>query len=316
MGTCYSPVESGWFLVFSGSGIVWSQGRAGRLRRRAAKFGIGLAVILVVGLLVRQMSILDQLMVYFPERGMHSTPGDVGLDYEDVSLVAADGARLHGWHVPGKSDTTLLWFHGNAGNISHRLDNILLLNRRLGLGVFIFDYRGYGKSDGKPSEAGLYADAEAAIDFLTSDLGLDPIQDVVLYGRSLGVGVAVEMATRHEVRGVVLESGFASVKEMVRLTRPRIPTGLVLPLFDARYDSISKIGRLTSPVMIVHGTRDDTVPFEMAKRLYEAAPEPKRLHAVPGASHNDTYLVGGEAYIQALSEFVEDSPGLRDATSP
>ena len=163
---------------------------------------------------------------------------------------------------------------------------------------------------------GLYADAEAAIDFITSDLGLDPLQDVVLYGRSLGVGVAVEMATRHEVRGVVLESGFASVKEMVRLTRPRIPAGLVLPLFDARYDSISKIGRLMSPVMIVHGTYDDTVPFEMAKRLYEAAPEPKRLYAVPGASHNDTYLVGGEGYIQALREFIQDSPGLRDATSP
>ena len=123
------------------------------LRRWLRRLGLLTAVVIGLSMVMRQMSILDQLMVYFPERGMYATPESVGLSYEDVSLVTADGARLHGWHVPGESEVTLLWFHGNAGNISHRIDNILLLNHRLGLGVFIFDYRGYGKSEGRPSEA-------------------------------------------------------------------------------------------------------------------------------------------------------------------
>ena len=277
------------------------------LRRWLRRLGLLTAVVIGLSMVMRQMSILDQLMVYFPERGMYATPESVGLSYEDVSLVTADGARLHGWHVPGESEVTLLWFHGNAGNISHRIDNILLLNHRLGLGVFIFDYRGYGKSEGRPSEAGLYSDAEAAIDYLTSDLGLDLGRDVVFYGRSLGVSVAVEMATRHRVRGVVLESGFTSVRDMARQVIPRMLAALMLPLFDARYDTISKIGRIESPVMVIHGTLDDTIPYEMAEKLYAAAPDPKLLHTIHGASHNDTYLVGGEAYLQALGEFIEDT---------
>ena len=117
----------------------------------------------------------------------------------------------------------------------------------------------------------------------------------------------MEMATRHRVRGVVLESGFTSVRDMARQVIPRMLAALMLPLFDARYDTISKIGRIESPVMVIHGTLDDTIPYEMAEKLYAAAPDPKLLHTIHGASHNDTYLVGGEAYLQALGEFIEDT---------
>lgn len=262
------------------------------------------AVVILVSFVARHMLILDRQMIYFPQRDLEATPDSVGLVYDDVYLTASDGTRIHGWHIPGRSDVTLLWFHGNAGNISHRLDNILILNRRLGVGVFIVDYRGYGLSEGRPSEKGIYMDAEAAFEYLTDELGLDAEQDVVLFGRSLGAGVAVEMGTRHRVRGVVLESGFTSIREMAGASGSPLPIPLVLTLFEARYDSISKIGRVESPVMILHGDRDDTVPFWMAEKLFAAASEPKTLYPIRGAGHNDTVYVGGEGYLKALAEFI------------
>ncbi len=267
-----------------------------------------LALIVTVGaalgVLVRQMSILDRIMVYFPERAISATPAEVGLEYSDVYLTTSDGVRIHGWHVPGESRTTLLWLHGNAGNIGNRVDNIAVLNRFTGLSVMIIDYRGYGLSQGSPSEKGLYLDAEAALEYLTSEIGLDPEQDIVLFGRSLGVGVASEMATRHPVRCVILESGFTSVIGMAKATHPDWLVNALTPLMDARYDTLSKMGLLRSPAMIVHGEQDEIVPFGMAHELYEAASEPKRLYAVSGAMHNDVYKRGGRAYYQALNEFI------------
>lgn len=271
-----------------------------------------LALILVagaaVGVLVRQMSILDRFLVYFPERSLSATPANVGLDYQDVYLTTDDGVRIHAWYVPGESRTTLLWLHGNAGNISHRVDNIAVLNRLTGLSVLIVDYRGYGLSEGSPSENGLYLDAEAALQYLTSDVGLDPAEDIVLFGRSLGVGVAAEIATRHAVRCVVLESGFTSVIGMARATRSSWMATVLMPLIDARYDTLSKVGRIESPVLFIHGEQDEIVPFSMARELYDAAGEPKRLHGVKGAMHNDVYERGGADYFQALNDFIQDPP--------
>ncbi len=257
-----------------------------------------------VGVLVRQMSILDRFMVYFPERAISATPAEVGLEYSDVYLTTGDGVRVHAWHVPGESKTTLLWLHGNAGNIGNRVDNIAVLNRLTGLGVLIIDYRGYGLSEGRPSENGIYLDAEAAFKYLTADIGLDPAEDVVLFGRSLGVGVAAEMATRHAVRCVILESGFTSVNGMASATRPSWMAKLLLPLIDARYDTLSKMSRIKSPVMVVHGEQDEIVPFSMARELYDAASEPKRIYVVRGAMHNDVYERGGPAYFKALNDFI------------
>ena len=264
------------------------------------------AVGVVIGVMVRQMSILDRFMVYFPDRHLYTTPAEAGLDYDDVFLTAADGVRIHAWHVPGESDTTLLWLHGNAGNISHRVDNIAALNSLTGLGVLIVDYRGYGLSEGSPSEKGLYLDAEAAFEHLVTELGLDPVEDIVLFGRSLGVGVAADVATRHTVRCVILESGFTSVISMAGASRPDWLVYALMPFVGARYDTLAKISRVKSPVMIVHGDRDEIVPFQMAEELFEAARDPKRFHVVKGAMHNDVYERGGAAYFQALREFIAD----------
>ena len=234
--------------------------------RSAVKTLAVMLALLVIAVGVRHMSFLDQMMVYFPERKLSATPSDLGLAYQKVSMTATDGTKIHGWHVPGESSTTLLWLHGNAGNISHRVDNIAMLIRNTGFGVFIIDYRGYGRSEGRPSEKGLYMDAEAAFEHMTSDLGLDPEEDIVLFGRSLGVGIAVEMATRHRVRSVVVESGFTSVREMSKSSGMGVLSILLLPLIDARYDSLSKMGSTLSPVMVIHGDRDEIVPFKMAEK--------------------------------------------------
>lgn len=272
--------------------------------RIARNLAIAITALLLISFAARYMLILDRMMIYFPQRGLEATPDSIGLDYEDVYLTASDGTRIHGWHIPGRSGVTLLWFHGNAGNISHRLDNILILNQRLGVSVLVIDYRGYGLSEGKPSEKGLYMDAEAAFGYLIDEHGLEAERDVVLFGRSLGVGVAVEMGTRYKVKGVILESGFTSIREMAESSGSPLPIPLALTLFEARYDSLSKIGRVESPVMVLHGDRDDTVPYWMAEKLYASASEPKTLYRIRGASHNDTVYIGGEAYFDALRDFI------------
>ena len=272
-------------------------------------------MLLVVGaasaLVARVFTIIDRQLIYFPERELAASPADVGLDFDDVFLTTSDGTSLHGWYVPGEQRTTLLWFHGNAGNIGDRVENLLLLNRRVGVSVFIFDYRGYGRSDGKPSESGLYLDAEAAIEYLTGELGLALQDDVILFGRSLGAAVAVEIAVRHRVRAVILESGFPSVRAMAKRVYPFLPSSLLIRLVEARFDSLSKMPTVHAPVMVLHGDRDSTVPFELGQELFEAANDPKRFYRIEGAEHNDTYHVGGEPYFEALREFVL-SAGVSD----
>ena len=270
------------------------------------------AVLVVLGATVGQTNLLDKMLIFFPERELVGDPGDLGMAYEDVFFEAADGVRLHGWFVPGRSDNILLWFHGNAGNIGHRLDNILLLHRRLGTGVFIFDYRGYGRSDGRPSEEGIYRDAEASIEYLRSMPGFDSDKQLIIFGRSLGCAVAVEMATRHGSRAVILESPFTSIRAMAKLTNPLlssvVPVGAVV---KSRFDSLSKIERVRAPVMVLHGDRDELIPLEIGRELFDAAREPKRFYAIKDAGHNDTYAVGGEPYFDALAKFINDAGGAQ-----
>lgn len=250
---------------------------------------------------------LDSQLIFFPDRNVSRTPADVGIRYEDAWFAAADGAQLHGWFVPaagGESADTLLWFHGNAGNIGDRIDNLLLISRRLGVSVFIFDYRGYGRSGGKPSERGLYADGEAALAYLRERGDVD-MSRLTLFGRSLGCAVAVELATRHPVKTIILESPFTSIDAMARRMRgglaALVPTSWVV---RSKFDSLSKIANVHSPVMLLHGDMDDIVPIEMGHELFAAANDPKRFYPIRGAGHNDTVFVGGDAYFAALKEFI------------
>jgi hypothetical protein len=248
--------------------------------------------------------VLERSFIYFPERELIGDPADFGLPFDDVSFTASDGVRLDGWFVPGESKVTWLWCHGNAGNISDRLENLRLLHDELGVGVFIFDYRGYGRSEGSPSEEGTYRDAEAALAYVLSRPDVHP-ERIVYFGRSLGAGVAVELATRRPPFALILESPLPSIAELARHHYRFLPVG---GLLRTKYDSLSKIGNMHVPLLVLHGDRDDIVPFEAGRKLFEAANEPKRFYTIRGAGHNDTYIVGGREYFRALREFVESPP--------
>ncbi len=244
---------------------------------------------------------LEKRFIFFPYKTIEGTPDEWGMPYEEIYFTTDDGLRLHGWLIPGTgSPITLLWFHGNAGNVSHRLENIKLRRDRLGINILIFDYREYGRSEGRVSEEGTYRDGDAAIRYLQGRSGLDPGK-IVLLGESLGGAVAVEMAIRHGCAALVLESPFLSIREMAKLSFPFLPIG---PFLRTRYDTLSKIDKVRAPILIVHGDRDEIVPIWHGRRLFEAAPEPKEFYTVKGAHHNDLYLVGGKAYVEALGGFL------------
>ncbi|MBW8057069.1 MAG: alpha/beta hydrolase [candidate division NC10 bacterium] len=239
--------------------------------------------------------------VFFPDPYMIGSPADFGLAYEEVFFGTEDGFRLHGWYVPRQeSPVTLLWFHGNAGNISHRLENLALLHERVGVNIFIFDYREYGKSEGEISKAGTFMDAFAAFGYLCSRSDLDPSR-IVLFGRSLGTAVATAVAAEHACLGLILESAFTSTDDVMRLYfrfLPPLPAGVV------KYDTLSLIAKVTTPKLIIHGEHDEIIPLWMGQRLYEAACPPKEFYLINGASHNDTYLAGGQAYFTKLETFL------------
>lgn len=262
---------------------------------------LGLATLLTAGLVAIVLA-LETHFIYYPVRPLRGTPADLGLAYHEAAFTTADGVRLHGWFVPGRNAVTWLWFHGNAGNISHRLENIALLHRRLGVNIFIFDYRGYGQSEGHPSEQGTYRDADAALAYVRSLPTVDPAR-IVAFGRSLGAAVAVELATREQVFGLVLEAPFTSIPAMARALYPFLP---VCPFLRTRYDSLARIGHITAPVLILHSRDDEVVPYAQGQALFAAAPEPKRFYTIVGAGHNDTYLRGGEGYWQALASFLRE----------
>jgi fermentation-respiration switch protein FrsA (DUF1100 family) len=238
-------------------------------------------------------------IVFFPDPHLVGTPGDFGLEFEEVWFEAADGVRLHGWWVPRAGSPVLLWFHGNAGNISHRLENLKLLHDLAEVQVFIFDYREYGRSQGRISREGTFKDAAAAYRYAVESRKV-PAGDLVLFGRSLGTALATDLAARLPCRSLILESAFTNSSDMAKLFapfmfdwRPRIP-----------YDNLGKIAKLEVPLLIIHGSDDEIIPVDMGRRLYAAAREPKELYLIHGAHHNDTYVVGGQGYFERLKAFI------------
>ncbi len=248
---------------------------------------------------------LEKFALYFPERVIEATPQSEGIAYEDVWFPASDGVRLHGWLVPAPdAHITLLWFHGNAGNISHRVNNIKYLHRLLGVNVFIFDYRGYGRSAGhlwNLSEPATYRDGEGALAYLRSRNDLASTR-LVYFGRSLGAAVAIELSREHPPAGLILETAFTSIPEMARIVMPYLPfPGLLW----TKYDNLAKLPTIRVPVLILHGDQDEVVPHRLARRLFEAANPPKTFYTVHAAHHNDIYVVGGEPYFQAWGRFLK-----------
>lgn len=263
---------------------------------RLALVAVG-TVVLATGVLL----LLEDRFVYFPSREPLTGWEADWLKVEQQRFETEDGLALHGWWHPGRNrerGPVILWCHGNAGNITHRAENLHQIVRR-GLAVFIFDYRGYGKSEGKPSEQGLYRDARAAWRHLTGELGVAPAR-VVCFGRSLGAAVALQLSLDRPVAGLVMESAFKSVPAMARRRVPFLPVGR---LMRNRYDNLRKVGDLEVPVLFVHGRQDQLVPIEHGRAVFEAAPEPKDFYAVDRAGHNNAYAVGGRAYFERLVAF-------------
>jgi uncharacterized protein len=243
-------------------------------------------------------SVLNSLL-YFPSRAFLETPADYELPFRDLAIETEDGQRLHGWWVEAEGDSLghVLLCHGNAGNVGDRALHAKLL-AAAGFDVLVFDYRGYGRSSGRPDEQGTYRDARAARAALLREPGVDSSRLVYL-GESLGGAVALALALEHPPHALVLQSTFTGIRDMARLHYPVIPAVLVP---DA-YPSLRLISQLRAPLLVVHGERDEIVPPSHARALFEAAPEPKRLHVLRGAGHNDLVPLAGDAYAELVASW-------------
>jgi fermentation-respiration switch protein FrsA (DUF1100 family) len=286
--------------------------------RKAPWLAARIALLVVAGFVAFVMLFEDRF-IYFPTKYPEgawdvAARADSRVKVEDVWFQAADGVRLHGWYcTPRDADAgaqphgrmTLLWFHGNAGNITSRYGMVRGL-AGLPAEVFIIDYRGYGRSAGRPSEQGLYLDARAAWDYLTGARGIPPA-NIVVFGDSLGGAVAIDLATRVAPAGLIVQSSFTSIRDMAAEVMPFVP-GFIL---RTKMDSLSKIKGVRAPKLFIHSPADELVPYRFGRALYDAAPEPKKFYEVKGASHNETDLVGGRAYFDAIGEFVRAcAPGV------
>ncbi len=238
-------------------------------------------------------------MVYHPASGVEQSPADIGLSYEKLRFRTSDGVALSGWWVPAAgAEKTVLFFHGNAGNIGGRLDTIRII-RSMGLNLFIFDYRGFGESEGSPSKNGLYRDADAAFGFLTEQMGISP-GSVVLWGRSLGGAVAAQCAARHPAGMLILESTFTSMKDAADDLFFRVP-GFVLR--NHAYETLRYLEKADIPTLVIHSPDDEVIDFSHGRRLYEAAPGQKSFIELQG-SHNYGFLRSEDVYVAGILQFI------------
>ena len=246
---------------------------------------------------------LQDKMVFLanmPGRALTASPGDMGLEYENVSLATRDGERLHGWYVPAvNSRGVVLFFHGNAGNISHRLDSIGIFHQ-LGLDTLIIDYRGYGQSTGKASEKGTYLDAQAAWNYLVDEREI-PAKEIIIFGRSLGGAVGAWLGVQHTPAAMIIESSFTSGVDMARRLYPFLPAGLITRL---RYPVVEYASRLACPVLVVHSRDDEIIPFAMGQSIYAAVKQRKSFLELRG-DHNNGFFISRHDYIAGLDDFVE-----------
>ncbi len=274
---------------------------------------IALAALAVgYGLLVAYVYLRQGSMLYFPMKEIGATPARIGLPFEDVTLETGDGIRLSAWFIPAQdSRAVLLFCHGNAGNISHRLDSIRIFHD-LGLDVLIFDYRGYGKSEGSPTEEGTYRDAEAAWDYLRRSRGILS-ERIVLFGRSLGSAVAAELAMRRTAGALIIESGFTSVPDLGAQFFPHLPVRLISRY---RYETAEKVRKISIPKLVIHSPDDEIIPFSHGAAVFERATAPKFFLEIRGG-HNEGFLLSGAAYIEGLRSFLDaampDAENMNDA---
>jgi fermentation-respiration switch protein FrsA (DUF1100 family) len=257
---------------------------------------------MLYGAICAYVYFMQARLIYYPNmpsRELSANPRDIGLNYESVTITTSDHVNLHGWFVPAEKERgVVLFFHGNAGNISHRLESLEMFYK-LGLSSLIIDYRGYGQSQGKISEEGTYLDAEGAWQYLVSERNI-PDEKIVVLGRSLGGSIAAHLAARHEPGALVIESTFTSAPDMGAHLYPILPVRL---LSRFRYNTKEALQSVNCPVMVVHSPDDEIIPFVNGTILFEAAKEPKSFLEIRG-NHNEGFLTSGKLYIEGLDKFI------------
>lgn len=266
---------------------------------------IGIASIIIIAAVTYLLSAVykystQSYLVYSPDRQIMNTPFNIRLYFEEIIFKTSDGLNISGWFIPVKNNNgVILVLHGKSGNISNRLTFLNYFSRKLGLSVFIIDYRGYGKSEGVPDEKGTYMDAEAAWKYLTAIKKIKP-QDIIVFGRSLGGPVAAWLAGKVSPKALILESTFTSLTKLVAQLYPYLP---VRRFFKYKYPTIDYLKRVNSPVLIIHSSEDDYVPYSHAMKLYSAANKPRQLLEIKG-THSANYIKSGEAYIDGIKTFL------------
>ena len=261
---------------------------------------LAFTAFVIVGwlILVALLSLQESSLIFAPAKLLRRTPQDLGLDAQELRITAVDGEILHGWWIRSGGNRTAIWYHGNAGNISHRLPNARRMVDELNIDIVRVDYRGYGRSTGKPDENGLYLDGAAIYDAV-AEHGVPP-ENIILFGRSLGSAIAIETALHRRAGKLVLESAFRSIPALARHYYWFVPS----PVVRTRMDNAAKIARIDVPVLILHGEADRLVPFGHSKRLFELAQRPKTFHRIAGAGHNNTWTTEGTAYWNAWRTFL------------
>lgn len=243
------------------------------------------------------LSSIERYFIYAPRKSLITTPAEHGLDFESVQFSASDGVKLHGWWVPiPNARATVLLCHGNSGNVSYQLDQIKVFHQ-LRLSVFTFDYRGFGQSEGKPSEDGLYRDGKAAWDYLVAQKHLAP-ERIVIFGHSLGGSVAAWLSKEVKAGAVIVQATFATMKQIAKCFYPYFPLRKIM---RSRYDNLAYIAQAQCPVLVIHSPDDEVVPFEHGKQVFEAAKPPKEFLQISlghdGAVKSPNYLSGIKAFL-------------------
>ncbi len=262
-----------------------------------------LIILTIIGMcLIIYIKYYEKKAIYFPSPFIEVKPKDIGLDYQDIYFLTSDGVKLNAWFIEAENPiATILFLHGNAGNISHRIKLIQLFVKE-GFSFFIFDWRGYGKSKGRPSEEGLYKDALASYEYLTKKLNILP-NKIVIYGKSLGANIACDLATKVDKSLLIIDSGFSSAQDMAKIVFPFIPSFLVRWAITVKFDALSKIKEIAFPKLIIHSKDDETIPFNQGEKLFREAKEPKEFFVVRG-SHNQAIFNNPEVFISRIKTFV------------
>lgn len=255
-------------------------------------------VIIYLILSIAIIRYIERKYIFYPMKEVELFPDSAGLKFEDVYFRTQDNKRLNAWFIPAENASlTVLFSHGNAGNLSHRIEKASML-AGLGLNVFVYDYRGYGKSQGSPDERGFYKDISAAFDYLVNEKKI-AAEKIILYGESIGGAAAIDLAMKQNAGAVIIEGTFTSIKDMARLTMPFIPYFV----YSSRFDSFSKIKDIMAPKLIIHSIDDEIIPFSFGERLYSSALPPKKFLELRG-SHNTAFLESKEEYINGIKAFL------------